>query len=569
MVFSNPTPMTMSIECCQEQHPRETVAYQYDANGNRVLLIDGRGHNTSYEYDVDNQLVKVTDPLLAETEYTYDTSGQVTEVKLDNGGTFGTTYNDLNQPTAEQNIVSESEPRIAIREQSIDFGAVNQSTVSRALEIFNLGFALLDVTGIAATGGFYTDLSGVIIQPGESETITVSINQGLIEQTISGQLIVTSNDNKDPVVSIPLGAEIQQPGLTLTAQPQLAGIALSWSAYPDLNLAAEYRLYRAESPIPSFDGLTPIVTIDAVLSVTNYLDEDTDIGILKYFYGIAAYDADGDRLTQEVSIGPINRLNIGQMGPPSVVNSVDGSGVGMAWNATSEEYMVVYVKQIDASNTDIYGQRFDRDGNTVGAEFAIFDSTLNESNPDIAHNTTDNQFMIVAEVDTNGAGQTEVYRRVISADGVPVVSSAAISSSISAQTSPAIAYNSINNEYMIVFTLDNNGDGNLDQFTIILTANGSTLPVSPNFEVISAAGFDFDQHAIVHNPVNNEYALVFTVGNSAFSHIYGARIDHLGGYITNAQGGIITAIADAQLFYTDPEIIVNPDLNEYFSVFRK
>jgi len=65
-------------------------SYAYDANGNRLSAIDGRGYETTFAFDALNRLLESTDAEHGVSEYAYDALDHLTQVKDPKG--LETTY---------------------------------------------------------------------------------------------------------------------------------------------------------------------------------------------------------------------------------------------------------------------------------------------------------------------------------------------------------------------------------------------------------------------------------------------------------------------------------------------
>jgi RHS repeat-associated protein len=77
--------------------PVATISYTYDANGNRVSMVDVQNGVTSYQYDVLNRLVSLTDPQAEAVSFTYDFLNRRTGVTLPNGVQTGYSYDAANR----------------------------------------------------------------------------------------------------------------------------------------------------------------------------------------------------------------------------------------------------------------------------------------------------------------------------------------------------------------------------------------------------------------------------------------------------------------------------------------
>jgi RHS repeat-associated protein len=72
--------------------PVATISYTYDANGNRVSMVDPENGVTSYQYNSMNQLISLTNPQGEAVSFTYDFLNRRTGVILPNGGQAGYSY---------------------------------------------------------------------------------------------------------------------------------------------------------------------------------------------------------------------------------------------------------------------------------------------------------------------------------------------------------------------------------------------------------------------------------------------------------------------------------------------
>ncbi len=61
-------------------NPARTIAYQYDASGNKTLVTDPLGNQTSYTYDASRNLTQIQDPRASLFTVTYDAAGRALSV---------------------------------------------------------------------------------------------------------------------------------------------------------------------------------------------------------------------------------------------------------------------------------------------------------------------------------------------------------------------------------------------------------------------------------------------------------------------------------------------------------
>jgi RHS repeat-associated protein len=75
----------------------KTIAYTYDANGNRATMTDGENGQTTYAYDDADRLTSLTNPNSEQTTYTYDAAGRRIGRTYANGTYAAYHYDDANR----------------------------------------------------------------------------------------------------------------------------------------------------------------------------------------------------------------------------------------------------------------------------------------------------------------------------------------------------------------------------------------------------------------------------------------------------------------------------------------
>lgn len=238
----------------------------------------------------------------------------------------------------------------------------------------------------------------------------------------------------------------------------------------------------------------------------------------------------------------------------------DRSGFGpkVVYNQTSHEYLVVWHGQGTNTSADatfeIYGQRLSRTGTEVGKDFRISNTTdlgkimgsfvRASAHADVVWNSTDNQYLVVWD----GMGQpdeiirTEVYGQLLSAAGELSGKNFRISNTTDQgaefnATGPAAAYNSTNNQYMVVWTGPFKNKSQNEIWAQALTSQGAQVGKGNGDFIISQVttniGTDRDASApqVAYSDALNEYLVVFQanavagVDNSEANEVFGQRIN--------------------------------------------
>ena len=141
--------------------------------------------------------------------------------------------------------------------------------------------------------------------------------------------------------------------------------------------------------------------------------------------------------------------------------AADGENPAVALCA-SNQYLVVYEKDTDS---EIYGQRLDSDGNLLGSAFQITDNSSDDTNPDVACDWYYNRFIVVWEHDYGDTGDLDI--RVQGVYGGHQTSGSQVYGGWHAvsqdepqiERNPAIACNSNEHTCLVVFGYDDNAAG--------------------------------------------------------------------------------------------------------------
>lgn len=180
-----------------------------------------------------------------------------------------------------------------------------------------------------------------------------------------------------------------------------------------------------------------------------------------------------------------NDLRISDMG-------LDGDGLhdaeqpAIAVNAISGEAIVVWAADDNTlplvdGESEIFGQRLSLLGGEIGAnDFRISDMGPNGDvafdgfAPDIAFNSTDNEFLVVWEGEDTVDGETEIYVQRLSGTGAEIGVNDLRITNVGPAGDPlfdanqaSVSYNAGANEYTVVFSADGGaglGDGDLEIF---------------------------------------------------------------------------------------------------------
>ncbi len=274
----------------------------------------------------------------------------------------------------------------------------------------------------------------------------------------------------------------------------------------------------------------------------------------------------------------------------------------IAYNSTDNEYLIVWLGN-DNGEMEIYGQRVDAE---TGAELGTNDFRISDMGPDgdntynpsrcaVAYNSTNNEYLVVWRGDDNTGGlvndEFEIFgQRLDGATGAALGTNDfrisdmnGIGSTMGVADVPHVAYNSTNNEYLVVWRGHeaNAGEGTVvDEFEIwgqrLNAATGAEVgendfrisEMGPNGNV-SFFGLD---PRVAYNRVDNEYLVVWsgddTVDNEV--EIWGQRLDAATGADEGGDFRISRMGPDGDTDYRGdaPAVAHNPFDNEYLVVWH-
>ncbi len=357
-----------------------------------------------------------------------------------------------------------------------------------------------------------------------------------------------------------------------------------------------------------FDAGSPAVAYNSTNNeylVVWHGDDDTDplVGDEIEIFGQRINAADG------TEIGT-NDFRISDMGVAQD-NNFFGLVPDVTYNSTNNEYLVVWngteITDTLGSENEIYGQRINAaTGAEIGTnDFRISDMgpdddfRFNTFNPKVTFNSTNNEYLVVWEGDDDTAplvdDESEIFgQRINAADGTEIgandfrISDMGPDGNTNFQAfSPSVTYNSINNEYLVVWRGDDDTaplvDDENEIFGQRINAADATEIGANDFR-ISDMGTDGDTSilafspSVTFNPLNNEYFVVwgsYISGTIGFSEdeIFGQRIKVIDGKETEIDTNDMRLSdmgpdGDLSFDAQSAAVTFNSASNEYFVVWH-
>ncbi|MBN2147221.1 MAG: hypothetical protein JW726_07525 [Anaerolineales bacterium] len=192
------------------------------------------------------------------------------------------------------------------------------------------------------------------------------------------------------------------------------------------------------------------------------------------------------------------------------------SGQQLACGASDSGCLVVLISDVPAAANEIIGQRVETDGSLIGHAFTISLPRQQQRQPAMAYNSVEAEFLVVWQ-DQRG-GNWNIWGQRVRLDGVAVGETFPIVVNVDSQLAPDVAYNLDTNQYLVVWEDQGinagiyaqrvNADGTLDGGDFAVATSGDALRSSPR---------------VVFNPISGAYFVVYETDEEN-GNIQGRRV---------------------------------------------
>jgi hypothetical protein len=368
------------------------------------------------------------------------------------------------------------------------------------------------------------------------------------------------------------------------------GSALAQAAYPvtiDPEIGAnDFRLsFMGGDGL--FDAYQPAVACNSQANeylVVWYGDDNTGSLVDEEF------EIYGQRVDAVTGLPIGSNFRISDMGPDGNA-AYDAFAPAVAYNSTDNQYLVVWSGDDNTGSLvdeefEIYGQRLSATGSGLGTnDFRISDigpdgnPAYGAFAPAVAYNSTDNQYLVVWSGDDDINEEYEIYGQRLSATSSGLGTNDFRISDMGTDGStaygafePAVAYNSTDNQYLVVWSGDDNTgslvDGEFEIYGQRLNASGGGVGTNDfRISVMGGTGdaaYDAYAPATVYNSTDNEYLVVWEGNNSDDEfEIYGQLLSATGGGISFRRISDMGPDGDAAYGASGSAVAYNSHANEY------
>lgn len=191
----------------------------------------------------------------------------------------------------------------------------------------------------------------------------------------------------------------------------------------------------------------------------------------------------------------------------------------VACNPAHDEYLAVWENHLP-NLTDIYARRVHADGYALSWFSVASDTGRTNSQPAVAYSDAQDAYL-VAYTYTHGPGDLDIYARRIAWDGSWMGPEFGISTAADKQWNPAVAYNALEDEYLVVY--ENWWAGGLrDIAAQRVRASDGTLLSWRN--LATGSGEQRVVPDVAYNPVSNNYLVAYGKGAGVNGDILGVLV---------------------------------------------
>jgi len=228
----------------------------------------------------------------------------------------------------------------------------------------------------------------------------------------------------------------------------------------------------------------------------------------------------------------------------------------VAYNSSLNEFLVVWEYEYSSSDHDIYAQRVATDGTPIGGQIAIATPTNFDGNPAVAFNASDEEYLVVWErrVGSDEFAHNDIYGQRLNVTGAPQGSPIPISTGSTDESAPAVAHATESNQYLVVWQ-DHSG-GNYDIRGQRITGNGA---LSGGFIELCTFSGDQLRPRLVFNS-GAGFLVVWEDHRAAAWSVYGQRLFENGTF----GGGNFQISGDGAKSRLRPSVATKEPDREYF-----
>ncbi len=235
----------------------------------------------------------------------------------------------------------------------------------------------------------------------------------------------------------------------------------------------------------------------------------------------------------------------------------------VAFDPVNNRYLVVWEDSRTGQTTDAFGQLVSPDGTLVGVNFVISDEPEAQERVDVVYNSASQQFLAVW-VDFRNSGTTggDIHAQFIDPSGALIGPDLALVTEAGDQFRPHLAYDEINDRYLLAWTDCRNAVAvcsahspqGTDVFAQLLA--GDATAIGPNIPIADDPAEQY-RSLVAFNPQDQVYLISWTDERSLDTDIFVQALDFEGTLL----GGNTGLVAPNNQVRAD--VIYNPAKNNF------
>ena len=237
----------------------------------------------------------------------------------------------------------------------------------------------------------------------------------------------------------------------------------------------------------------------------------------------------------------------------------------IAFHDKNQEYLVVWEYVGTETDHDIYGRRLNSGGDVVGAEIPISFQENKEEAPAVAANSTNGEYMVVwsQQIGSDEFGWSQIRGVRLNTAAIPTGGLITIGLNVNDQLEPALAYDSQQNRYLAVWQ-EQNSQGDFDIMGQLIAGNGDLIG-----SAIEISGEAADQIAprVAYNRDARQYLVVWEDHSRDAEGAWDVR-----GQRVSESGALVGArlpIAETYLYHRlNPDVTYKSEAGEYVVVWE-
>jgi hypothetical protein len=195
------------------------------------------------------------------------------------------------------------------------------------------------------------------------------------------------------------------------------------------------------------------------------------------------------------------------------LNSVDDRASAVAYNSVRDEYLAVWEEHY-ASEITVYARRVSSDGERLDSAIQVAHySTYTSCEPAVAYGPVHDKYLVVYSSETKPAlppyTDYNIYGQPINGDGTKAETGFSIGGKTVRQRRPAVAYNSMFDEFLVTWDEEQGIGGWHDIWAQRINANDWTFEPGPACVATGDSKHRY-QPDVAYNATRNEYLIAYT-----------------------------------------------------------